>query len=348
MFLSNRHRRVLVAKLNVRNEANTPSDIPAYAFDDITNIIKSERESKSTKFLFQGDSKQIRIKDIKEFKNDKEIYICLLLSLSDKDAPNAVYEEFDSGEVRKFSKEENEGSSTTSHVLIGHSLNDANLYYSILIEKVPILTTPVINRYLNSLLKNSSFLKTYNKENERKAYRPIFEILGRQSNTLRRALEFGTVQDIELVAHKEIRQGFDEYPFLKEQREEIKLIVQEKVNPSFFEDLIRELRGNQSYSSFEHMFVRIKDAEGDIRQSEIDPDVDFLERTFIQTEILRGFDPPLEQAHSSIRDDVFCKMISLIGTPPRKVAAESEKPKKDAGENSSPNAYTKTPVLSTD
>ena len=346
MPLSNRYRRVLVANLNIRNEERVPPYVSRYSFEEVKEIIARKHELDVTTYLFQKESRLIRIKDIQECQSGEDKFFCLLLSLSDKDAPDAVYENFENGETRRFPKEENEGNATTAHVLINQSTKFTTPYHLVLIEKATGLTISIIERYLTFLLNDKLFMVTYEKEGEQKPYRPIFEILGHQSNTIRRALETGIVQDIELISHKEKSAGFDEYPFVKEEKEEFQIVLQEKVDPNKFKEFVQVLRGKPDYSKFEHMFVRIKDdGEGTIKRAEIDPDTDFLEDAFIQTELLKDFETPLEQAHAGIRDDMVVKMLKIMEKTLRRAMKQNEKILEAANHSIS---STQAPVLSAD
>lgn len=345
MPLSSRYRRVLVANLHIKNEERVPSYVPKYSLEEVKNIIIKKHQNQSTTYLFQNETRQIRIKDVKEGISNNQNYLCLLLSLSDKDTPDTVYENFESGETRRFPKEENEGSSTTAHILINQSTKNTSPYHLVLIEKAIGLTPNNIERYLNFLLNDESCMESYEKDGEQKTYRPLFDILGHQSNTIRRALETGIVQDIELIAHVKKSEGFDEYDFIKEKKEEFQFVLQEKVKPNIFKNLVDKITIQQPYSRFENMFVRIKDHEGTIKRAEIDPATDFLSDAFIQTELLKDFEKPLDQAHASIRDDMLSKMLRIMDKMLKRTEKKNEK--FSATKNNSVN-NPKTPVLSAD
>ena len=345
MPLSNRYRRVLVANLNIRNEKRTPTHVPNYSFDRIKEILIEKCTKQLTTYLFQKGTRQIRIKDVQEGEIEGQRYLCLLLCLSDKDTPDAVYENFENGEMRRIPKGDDEGNATTAHLLINQSTKHTSPYHFTLIEKVTGLTINIIEGYLNSIFNDDSFADTYEKDGEQKPYRPIFEILGHQSNTIRKALETGIVQDVELVSHQEKSSGFDEYPFVKEEKEEFQIVLQEKIEPNKFSDFVKSLRGKNNYSRFEHMFVRIKDDEGTIKRTEIDPDTDFLEDAFVQTELLKDFDSPLEQAHINIRADMLTKMIRIMSKTLQRSIKQDEKALE---ENNHSVDNSKTPVLSAD
>jgi len=164
----------------------------------------------------------------------------------------------------------------------------------------------------------------YEKDGERKLYRPIFEIMGHQSSTLRSSLMTGIVQDIELVCYERKDAGFDEYSYVKEEKEERQLVLQDAMKPNALVNFVNGLKGDQNYSKYDHMFIRIKDDEGKIKRTKIDPDTDFLENAFVQTEILRDFDKPLEQACDSIRSDILSKMFKIACRISGKVMEEDE------------------------
>ena len=94
------------------------------------------------------------------------------------------------------------------------------------------------------------------------------------------------------------------------------------------------------------MFVRIKDDdEGTIKRTEIDPDTDFLEDAFIQTELLKDFETPLEQAHANIRTDMVAKMLKIMEKTLRQATKQNEKILEAANHSV---GSTQAPVLSAD
>lgn len=346
MPLSSRYRRILVANLHIKNEERVPPHVPRYSFQRVKDIILEKFNRKLTTYLFQKETRQIRIKDISEMRDGEHEYLCLLLSLSDKDAPDAVYEDFSNGEIRRFPKNKNEGNAITSHILICQSSKYTSPYHLTLIEKATGLTTSNIERYLNYLLKDENFTDTYEKDGQQKSYRPLFEILGHKSNTIRMALENGILQDIEFVSHQNRNGGFDEYNYIKEQKEECQFVIQDKIKPNIFKNLAKTLKNKPDLARFEHMFIRIKDdADGSIKRAEIDPETNFLENAFIQTELLKDFDAPLEQAHAEVRADMLSKMIKIMDKTLKRTQEQDEniiKKENNAVDNS------KAPVLSAD
>lgn len=346
MPLSSRYRRALVANLYIKNEERVPPHVTRYSFQRVKEIILEKFRRKLTTYLFQKETRQIRIRDISEGRDGEHEYLCLLLSLGDKDAPDAVYEDFNNGETRRFPKNKNEGNATTSHILICQSSKYTSPYHLTLIEKATGLTTSNIERYLNYLLKDENFTDTYEKDGKQKSYRPLFEILGHKSNTIRMALENGILQDIEFVSHRNKNGGFDEYNYIKEQKEECQLVIQDKIKPNAFKKFAIALKNRSDLARFEHMFIRIKDdADGNIKRAEIDPSTNFLEDAFIQTELLKDFDTPLEQAHSEIRTDMLYKMIRIMDKTLKRAQKQDEKVL-DKENNAVDNS--KAPVLSVD
>jgi len=118
MSLSSRYRHVLVASLHIRNEEKVPAHVPTYSFERIKEIIAKKHSKRQTNYSFEKGTRLIHVRDIQESINGEQQFLCLLLSLGNKDAPDAVYSDFENGATRKFPKRESEGNANTSHILL--------------------------------------------------------------------------------------------------------------------------------------------------------------------------------------------------------------------------------------
>jgi hypothetical protein len=321
MPLSNDFRHVLVSKLQIRNSERTPDYVEIYSLEEIQKIIWSKYCSNNTQYLFQKNSKKIRIKDIMWFSDidKKESYFCLLLGLGNKNTPDAVYEDFLTERTREFQKEENEGGSFAAHILIRPNLDSSQLYHLALVEKVNGLSTGVITRYLNDLLNDQDYMNEYiNEKNNPIRYRPIFEFLGYQSQTLRQALISGILEDIQFVSHElKDDNGFDEYNYIDEQIKQVNLKVSKKIEGDrasiFFGNVLDRFKSG----NYEKMYVRIKSDDDKISCQELDVDIDLekqdiLDQFFIQSKCIKEFSAPLLQSHHHIRQDMILKMINMM------------------------------------
>lgn len=316
MPLSSSYRLITVANLFFRNEEKIPEDVAKYEFREIKEIIEKQYKDQNTKYLFDNKIKQIRIKNIRNFQdNNKEQYMCILLSIGDKNAANAAYENFETSETRQIEKEKEEGNALTSHILIKELPLDN--YHLTLIEKVSGLSLSIISRYFNYLFKESNYTKEYiNKNNKTKKYRPIFEFYGHQSNTIRKALESGTLEDIEFISHESVDGGFDEDKYIQEKKQKLILTVKPGIETDTADSLLTKMVNKFKSEKHEKMLIKIKNKNGTTKTTEIDTEIDLknqsvLDQVFVRTEIINNFSQPLEQAHNAIRNDVAQKMIDI-------------------------------------
>ena len=316
MSLSSSYRFVTVANLFFRNEERIPVDVPDYEFREIKEIIEKQYKDKDTRYRFDKEIKQIRIKDIRNFQDRKgDQYLCILLSIGDKNAANTAYENFETSETRQIEKEKEEGNALTSHIIIRES--PLENYHLTLIEKVSGLSLNMISRYLNYLFKQSNYIKEYtNKNKQIKKYRPIFEFCGYQSNTIRKALESGTLEDIEFISHETVDDGFDEAQYIREKKQKTTLLVKPGIETDTADSLLTNMVNKFRSEKHEKMFIKIKNQNGSSKTTEVNTEINLetesvLDQVFVRTEIINNFSPPLEQAHSAIRNDLAQKMIDI-------------------------------------
>jgi hypothetical protein len=321
MSLSNNQRHILVSKIQTRNDERVPDHAERYTLQEIQKIIWSKYIANNTQVLFQNDTKKIRIKELRWFSSleNKQNYFCLLLGLGDKNTPDAVYESFITEETREFQKEDHEGGSFATHILIRQDTSPDPLYHLALIERVNGLSIGVIKRYLSRLLNDRDHMKEYINERKRPIpYRPIFEIFGYQSQTLRQALTQGTLEDIQFVSH-EIKDGdgFDEYKYINEKVKQVNLKISKRIeesNASAFFASVLSLFNDEKH---QEMYVKIKSDDGKVNCQKINTDIDLekqdvIDQFFIESKCISDFSPPLIQSHRRIREDMLSKMLHIM------------------------------------
>jgi hypothetical protein len=318
MSLSKQHRYISITKIHIRNEKSLPSYVPKYSFEECRDIIWKKFISGTTKYEFDDKTKLIRIRDIRLFSDicSRKSFFILLISLGDKNAPDVAYENFETGRTRELQKEVEEGNSLTAHILISDILTE--LYFPSLIERVSGLNTSIVNRYLNYLLSDEDHKKEYtNNRNQAKKYRPIFEIIGHQSKTIRDTLISGILQDITFVKHESIDEGFDEYRYLKEQEVKVRFKVHEMVENDKAPSLFRKCLDMFREGNYEEFYVRIKTDKGTSSLQEVKTDFDdehenILDQFYIQNEKIQGFNIPLKQSYDSVEQQIIDKLLDLF------------------------------------
>lgn len=298
------------------NPEKIPVGTDKYKFDDVKEILEKKYAADNTKYLFGKNSKQIRIKKIDTIHNKTEKYFCLLLSLCDKSVPDAIYEEFDTGNTRKLVKTEDEGNPFSAHILINEKKLKHDTH-SMVIERVPGLSTSVIRRYLRKIFNDKQYMKTYEGKNKNFIpYYPLFQINGHPSNTIRHALSDGILKDIELVSFNVKNDGFDEIDYIQEVKQKTTLIIKRGIETNtddgWMENIIKKCRKENR----QDMFIRIETKDKKIKQTRVNTDIDLkkesiLDQFFIHNEIVNDFTPSLEQSHEEIRYDLVENMIEI-------------------------------------
>ncbi|MCK5385458.1 MAG: hypothetical protein KAJ29_07740, partial [Alphaproteobacteria bacterium] len=185
---------------------------------------------------------------------------------------------------------------------------EANNGHLMLIERAPGFNISQVERYLRFLFKEGA-TKTYNREGEDVVYRPLFEIVGYQSNTLREAIVNNTLQDIEFVRYNGVTDGLDEYGYIQEQVTRAKLIVQRGIETDTEDSFIDDVMNRFRHGDFDEMYVRIKTQNNQIKTTAVDTErEDILSQYFICNEYIEAFDEPLENACLIIRVDMVQKL----------------------------------------
>ena len=247
---------------------------------------------------------------IQDIKNLQGGYLCLLVSAGDKNAPDPKFVNFNDGSIRSFRKNDDEGAFVTSHILIKSGQN-AGGGHLMLIEKVPGINSSQINRYLRFLFRDYSNLKTFDDNGNNKEYRPLFEIVGYQSDTLRDAIVKNTLQDIEFVKFEEQNDGIDEYGYVQQKISRAKFVIQRGIETNTADPFFQKMMNSYRLGNYKEMYVRIKTRNKQFKTIEVDTErEDILEQYFIYNEIVRDFSEPLEIACETIRPDMVQKMLN--------------------------------------
>lgn len=125
------------------------------------------------------------------------------------------------------------------------------------------------------------------------------------------------MKDIEFVKREFENQGWDEDQLVRE----TDLKSSWKINRRLGEQQAKTVI-EKAVSAFENfrggvddaaLYVRIKDANDQIRRTEIDLGAEnLLQQAFSQNEIINNFDEPLTSAYDIVRDDVVEKMSNIV------------------------------------
>lgn len=307
------YRWIIVGNLVIRNHAKAPDYAPNFSIDDLVLALTDRIARSNFRRPYSKNSRMMWCADF----NDEDDYYKLILQVGDKNVSGVSFLDFETLDTRDIEKRGNEGGHYSAHILIK---KEANQYgrHLILIEKVPGIYLSSVKDHLTWICKDTLYEKRVRDgEGSFRAFRPVFEIDGHQSRTIREALRTGTLQDIEFIGHEENHEdGLDEDPIVKETiyeaRWQVKKRVTEDQAQNLFERAGNFLKSFRDGADDTQIFVRIKAANGQIKRSEVHHNEDeILEQAFVQNEIVSDFDPALTQRYDSFRQDMIQKMIEV-------------------------------------
>ena len=313
MALPLNYRWIVVGKLVIRNRANAPHFAPNFSITDLYAALNDRIERKDVYRPYYNNSRLMWCADLAEDDN----FYRLILQVGDKNVTGVSFLNFETLETRDIQKDEDEGGHYAAHILIRKTA-DQHGGHLILIEKVPGIYLSSVKDHLTWVCKSNRYEKeVLDDDGNQKRFRPVFEIDGHQSRTIREALRTGALQDIEFISHEENHEdGLDEDPIVEEvvheARWEVKKRVTEDQARTVFGRIggfLGDFRGGLKHTQ---IFVRIKAANGQIKRTEVHHNGDeILEQAFVQNEIVNEFDPPLTQRYDTFRQDMIKKMLEV-------------------------------------
>lgn len=280
--------------------------------DDLCSAIKDRIMKKDYKKYYDKDDRVMWCVDFRE----KDGFYQMVIHDGNRDVDDVSRVDIQTLVQRKIPKaSDNEGSHYSAHVLISCEPNEYG-HHMIFVERVPGIQFSSIQRYFRWIMKNKKYYVEMEKENgEIKKYRVLAEISGYQSKTIREALKEGVLQDIELVGHQEIPDGFDEKPLIKEITSVIKINVRKKITDDQAPKVakwIRHLFEREKGIIDPHAVVRIKANTGQIKGAEVARDrTDILEQAFTLNELADQFRSSIPQGYSGFYEEMVEKMKKI-------------------------------------
>lgn len=313
MALPQNYRWIVVGNLTIRNRANAPHYAPGWEMLDLIDALQARMDNNTAYRSYSRDARLMWITSLAEDEN----YFRLLLQVGDKNVTGVSYIDFGTKETRDIEKEEDEGGHYAAHILVKKEADQFGRHL-ILIEKVPGIYLSSVKSHFAWACGHSDFVKEAEDDSgERKSFKPVFDIDGHQSKTIREALRTGVLQDVEFITHEENHpDGLDEDGIIDEVVHEARWQIKKRVNddqaqnifqrvPGYIQDLVGGVDNTQ-------IFVRIKADNGQIKRTEVEHNgEEILEQAFVQNEIVSEFEPPLTQRYEVFREDMIQKMSEL-------------------------------------
>lgn len=307
------YRWIAVGKLSMRNRSNAPHYAPNF---DLTDLINATSGRIAQGNIHRAYARNNRLMWCSHLEDDGDYYR-LLLQVGDKNVSGFTFLDFQTLDSRDIDKEESEGSHYAAHILIRKTPDQHNRYL-IMIEKVPGVYLSAVKDHLTWICNDQQYYKEVeDDEGNLKGFRPIFNIEGHQSRTIREALRTGALQDVEFISYEENHpDGLDEEGIIQEVIHEARWEVKRRVTEDQARNIFGSIRdfaqGFRRGDDDTQVFVRIKAENGQIKRTEVQHNGDeILEQAFVQNELVNDFDPPLSQRYDNFRGDMIMKMVEV-------------------------------------
>ncbi|MCR5874754.1 hypothetical protein LRS10_11605 [Phenylobacterium sp. J426] len=287
---------------------SNPAEAPTLWLRDEMGVLFEALETGQAVQLINNETAAIRLRDIR-FDAEHDALI-LLFNYSDKNISDPVFENLETGDLRTEPKLEGEGVAVSAHMVVDLRPVQAGVSaYRAVLEDAPGIGRSKIEPFLTYLYRIASRIQFAAPDGRVKRCRPLFEMSGRQSETLRNDLQNGRLSMIELVQHLPAGDGFDEDGGVRVEARTLKLSVEQHAGEQAI-DLLNRVRGRARELGYPNMKVRWtqgrqKSAEfGTAREDAGDVLV------FRTTEIRS--DVPLPQCESRIRDASATRLIEVL------------------------------------
>lgn len=311
MPISSSYRWIAVGQIKLGVHGN-PAEGQCPDISDLRFAITDRIANGSHKRYYDKDDRVMWCIDFRE----KDGFYQVIIHDGNRDVDDVSRVNIKTLVSRKIPKASvDEGSHYSAHVLISRDPDQFG-NHMIFVERVPGIQFSSVQRYFRWLMKDKKYHVELEKENGKtRKYRVLAEIRGHQSKTIREALKDGILQDIELVGHQEIPDGFDEKPLVKEITSVMKVYVRKRIaddQTSSVERLIHDLFERATGLINPHAVVRIKANTGQIKGAEVARDrVDILEQAFTLNELADKFESPIPQSYDGFYDEMIEKIKKI-------------------------------------
>ncbi len=223
--------------------------------DDIVPVFQRMKDTART-YPIRSETGTMLVGDIQI--DAAQQFITLLVRLSDKTTPNAVYSDPAAGHFNVLEKEENEGSDFGCHVIISTAQEQGfpNIY-TCAIERIPGLASSLVQRLLSKLLhyeyRDDATSFTYphpagglTRQGQPRMERccPHIELRGRPSDTLIADINNGQITGISLVKAEAVT-PIAGSAYLKKKETELRLqLDQNNLPANMWQSLVQSFQAN--------------------------------------------------------------------------------------------------------
>ena len=244
--------------------------------------------------------------------------LCLLFTLGDKDKALPGFTDFITGETRVVDAREDEGGALSVHAVVDLEPVKENGYiYRMIYEDVSGFGRSLIQSFLRKEFRIicSDVGFTYarpGKGNEVKT-RPMVELQGHASETIKSSLQNGRLQSLELIRSHLMDYGFDEAKYFRTSRQNINISVSKDLPDGEALQFIEKVKVWAKRNDYDTMRVRWREPDKNRQQSaKLDTArSDAGEALFVRYEEIH-LDVNLPDVSSQISDELINKMAGLL------------------------------------
>lgn len=207
-----------------------PTDAPPLLLEDFVAPLIKRFKNGSAVQAIDDDKRIIRLVDAKivQTKN-KTRALALLITLGDKEKADPGFTNIVSGKVRIPEKDDDEVNGLSVHVVISLEPIEPDSYlYKMVCEDVTGFGRTLIERFIRHEFRviSSDLDFTFDRPGSAGLKtRPLVELVGHISDTLKDSLKGGRLINVELIDYVEENLGFDEAKYVKKIRRDISFSV---------------------------------------------------------------------------------------------------------------------------
>lgn len=311
-------RRIYYFDIEVKRRGNETHLPPLASLLDVWK----ERSDDGSAFQERSSGDLVYNIDAAEHYDDDEM-AHLLLSVTDRNSPEAVYADLKTGEAVVHRKKETQGGMHSAHLLISRVPCRADTYHCVIEGAVKLSSTNIellLNRILHDEYTANKTRFTYADPMGRKTrkgdvrrtpFLPRVELKGHPSPELLADLAGGKVKDLHLVSTVE-KEDFADNPFLVETRHQLTIDVKPGLPREDRWGLLTRAAQIQA-GSYAKARVRFTDVNNNPKHIDFNTsDGAVIDGRYVRHELIAGIVPPLADGTEEIVSRVVRPMMRMI------------------------------------
>jgi hypothetical protein len=295
-----------------------PSDAQPIPLRDLLPSLE-ERANKGEAVQFiDNERRVIRLSHLKRGKSASgKDAVAMLFCLGDQDKADPGFTNFQSGKIRIPEKEDGEIGGLSVHAIVElDPTTPGGHIYRMLYEDVTGFGRTLMQNFLRGEFRiiADELGITFKREGKRELKtRPLVEMTGHASDTLKESLKEGRLLHVELISYVEQDFGFDEARYIKSARQDMSLSIGKGLPSGEALSIVEKLKVWAKSAGYETMRVRWRDPNMQKPQSaSVDTArKDAGEAVFVRSAEVR-LNQPLPDICDSMSDELVSKMLSLL------------------------------------